>query len=58
MQQNTYTCRKKKLFFDKFGKGYKFWGSFWKEKNGTTNNDDKMTNIQKGNQIIKLRIKE
>ena len=33
-------------------------GKFWKEKNGTTNNDDKMTNIQEGNQIIKSKIKE
>ena len=46
-----------KLFFDKFGKRYKFWGKLWKKKNGTTNNNDKMTNIQKGNQIINSKIK-
>ena len=33
-------------------------GQLLEGKNGTTYNNDKMTNIQKGNQIIKLKIKE
>ena len=56
MQQNIIHIQK--LSFDKFGKRHKFWGYFWKEKHGTTNNDERMTIIQKGNQIIKSKIKE
>ena len=60
MQQNKTHMQKEKTILRQIWKKDTHFGvnSGRKRMRGTTNNDDKMTNIQKGNQIIKSKFKE